>query len=113
MRFYLEDGANAGDYTFYIDGVAVDVVVGEGEAYVDIDVYAYALSKTVSYTVNGKDGGSYHVRSYYEYVSGTGANSYNGTDKADLTALVASFWNYLQSAEDYRASVVNASFFQG
>ena len=106
MRFYLEDAAYAGDYKFYIDGKEVDVVVGEGDAYVDIDVYAYALSKTVTYTVNGKDGGSYHVRSYYEYVSGTGANSYNGTDKAELTSLVASFWNYLQSAEDYRQAVL-------
>ena len=106
MRFYLEDAAYAGDYKFYIDGKEVDVEVSADGTYVDIDVYAYALTETVTYTVNGKDGGSYHVRSYYEYVSGTGANSYNGTDKAELTGLVASFWNYLQSAEDYRQAVL-------
>ena len=102
IRFYLTDGADASSYKFYIDGKRVDTQVSSDGSYVDIDVYAYALAETVSYTVNGAEGGSYHVRSYYEYVSGTGANSYNGTDKAELTALTTSFWKYLQSARAYK-----------
>ena len=102
IRFYLADGADSDSYKFYINGKIVDTQVAADGSYVDIDVYAYALAETVSYTVNGAEGGSYHVRNYYEYVSGTGANSYNGTDKAELTALAASFWKYLQSARAYK-----------
>ena len=106
MRFYLADGANAGDYKFYIGKNAVKTSVSADGTYVDIDVYAYALCETVTYTVNGEIGGSYHIRSYYDYVSGTDENDYKGEDQAELTALASAFWKYLESARDYKNSVV-------
>jgi hypothetical protein len=106
IRFYLSDGADARDYRFYIDGKNVSFKASSDGTYVDIDVYAYALSETVTYTVKGIEGGNYHIRSYYEYVSGTGENDYNGTDKEALIALTSSFWKYVQSAADYRDAAI-------
>ena len=103
MRFYLIDGADADDYKFYVDGHTASFKVSDDGTYVDIDVYAFALCETVSYTVNGEHGGSYHIRSYYDYVSGDG---YTGDDKAELTALTSAFWKYLESARDYKNSVI-------
>ncbi|MBQ3016653.1 MAG: metallophosphoesterase [Clostridia bacterium] len=106
IRFYLADGANASEYKFYIGGKQIKTVVSEDGTYVDIDVYAYELCETVTYTVDGEDAGSFHINAYYAFVSGTGENSYTGADKEALTALTECFWKYLQSARAYRESVV-------
>ena len=98
MRFYLTDGADATKYAFFIDGKRVNTEISEDGKYIDIDVYAYALCETVTYTVDGAEGGSFHINAYYEW-SKTQNNE-------NLTSLVARFWKYLQSARAYRDSVV-------
>ena len=103
MRFYLADGADASSYEFFIDGNRVKTEAGADGKYIDIDVYAYALCETVTYTIDGVESGSFHINAYYTYVSGS---SYTGADKAELVTLTECFWRYLQSARDYRNSVV-------
>ncbi len=98
MRFYLEDGADASKYEFFIDGTRVKTETSKDSKYIDIGVYAYALCETVTYTVDGKEAGSFHINAYYEW-SKTQNND-------NLTNLVARFWKYCQSARDYKNSVV-------
>ena len=100
IRFYLADNADTDAYSFYAGGKAVKTEIGSDDkgAYVEIDVYAYAMAETVTYTVNGEAGGSYHIASYYNHVS-------KGTDAA-LTSLVDRMWRYFQSARAYRNSVI-------
>ncbi|MBQ9069742.1 MAG: Ig-like domain-containing protein [Clostridia bacterium] len=101
MRFYLADGRDASEYKFYIDTKEVKTKVSDDGTYVDIDVYAYALCETVTYTV-GEESGSFHINAYYSYVSGA---EYTEADKTELISLTECFWNYLQSARAYRSSV--------
>ena len=108
IRFYLADGATASEYKFYINGKKIKTVISEDGTYIDTDVYAYELSETVTCTINGKTAGSFHINCYYSYVSGTGEKDYKGEDKETLTTLVECFWKYLQSARDYRNSVISA-----
>ncbi len=103
MRFYLADGANAENYAFYVGIKKVATEVSADGSYVDIDVYAYALCETVSVKVGGVDAGSFHINSYYTYVSG---DKYTAENKAELVALTECFWKYLQSARAYRESVI-------
>ena len=98
MRFYLADGADASKYSFFIDGTRVKTETSADGTYIDIDVYAYALCETVTYTVDGVESGSFHIGAYYEW-------SKTQNNEA-LVNLVARFWKYLQSARAYRDSVV-------
>ena len=104
MRFYLADGVDASKYEFFIGSKRVNAEVSKDGKYVDIDVYAYALCESVTYTIDGEVAGSFHINAYYTYVSGS---SYTGADKAELVKLTEAFWRYLQSARDFRNSVVN------
>ena len=97
MRFYLADGADASKYTFFIDGTRVKTETSADGKYIDIDVYAYALCETVTYTIDGTESGSFHINAYYEW-------SKTQNNEA-LTNLVARFWRYLQSARAYKAEV--------
>ena len=98
MRFYLADGADASKYAFFIDGTRVKTETSADGKYIDIDVYAYALCETVTYTIDGVESGSFHIRAYYEW-----SKTQNNDNLVNLTAR---FWKYLQSARDYRDSVV-------
>lgn len=100
IRFYLADGADASAYSFYANGVSLATEMGtDGDrVYIDIDVYAYRMCETITYTVNGTEAGSFHIRCYYEWTLGQ-------SDDA-LTNVVARFWRYTQSARDYRNSVI-------
>ncbi|MBQ3015733.1 MAG: metallophosphoesterase [Clostridia bacterium] len=98
MRFYLANGADASKYTFFINGKQVATEVSADGKYVDIDVYAYELCETVTYTIDGIECGSFHINAYYDW-SKTQNNE-------NLVNLVARFWKYLQSARAYRESVV-------
>ncbi|MBQ9070603.1 MAG: hypothetical protein IJY23_04570 [Clostridia bacterium] len=102
MRFYIAEGRVAADYKFYIGTKEVKTQVADDGTYVDIDVYAYELCETVTYTV-GEESGSFHINAYYSYVSSA---EYTEADKAELVELTECFWNYLQSARAYRSSVV-------
>ena len=103
VRFYLPDGADASLYEFFIGGNRVNTKVSENGDYIDIEVYAYALCETVTYTIGGVQSGSYHINAYRTYVSGS---EYTDSNKAELVALTESFWLYCQSARAYRNSVI-------
>ena len=62
-----------------------------------IEVYAYVLSKTITYSIDGEQAGSFDMKCYYEYVKTLGNDN--------LTALVERFARYCESAESYRLSV--------
>ena len=98
MRFYLADGADASEYAFFINGIRVKTETSADGKYIDIDVYAYALCETVTYTIDGAESGSFHIRAYYEW-----SKTQNNENLVNLTAR---FWKYLQSARDFRDSVV-------
>jgi hypothetical protein len=100
IRFYLTDGADASAYEFFIKDSKVNTVTGTDTngAYIEIDVYAYAMCETVTYTVRGEVGGSYHIASYYAYAA-------EGGD-ARLIALVDRMWSYFQSAREYRDAAI-------
>ena len=100
MRFYLADGADASKYEFFINGTRVKTETSADGKYIDIDVYAYALCETVTYTVDGVESGSFHIGAYYEW-------SKTQNNEA-LVNLVARFWKYLQSARAYRDFVIEA-----
>ena len=67
--------------------------------YIEISVYAYLMGKTFTYTIDGNESGSYHIRSYYEF------SKTLGNDK--LVTLVERFAKYCESAEAYKASFGN------
>ena len=98
IRFYLNDGDDASKYEFFIDGANVNVEVSADGKYIDIDVYAYELCETVTYTADGSEGGSFHINAYYEW-------SKTQNDDA-LVNVVARFYKYCQSARAYRDSVI-------
>ena len=89
VRFYVTDTA----LEFYLNGKKLNTVSGvdaELGAYIELDVYAYALAETITYA-----GGSYHVSSF---VTGAQGTAYETLAKA--------FLKYAESANNYRASVV-------
>ena len=90
IRFYVTDTKTA----FYANGRRLKTTVGsDGNGnYVELDVYAYVLSETITY---GEDG-SYHISSFLKNSSGE-----------DYESLVRCFILYCESAGIYRASVAN------
>ena len=101
MTFALAEGADASRYAFFINGRRVNTVVSEDGKYIEIDVYAYQLCETVTYTYTTEDGvlsGSFHINAYYEW-----AKTQNNDN---LVNLVARFWKYQQSARDYRNALM-------
>jgi hypothetical protein len=102
IRFYIT--GNAESYAFYVGGSKLKTTVGcdENGTYLEMDVYAYAMCETITYTVNGKDAGSYHINSYYTFVTTDEAYINN----AELINLVERFAKYCESSADYRDSVV-------
>ena len=105
IRFYLADGSDASGCSFYVGKKLAKTESGANDkgAYVDIDVYAYALCETVTVKKGESSLGSFHIRAYYTYVSGEG---YTGDDKAALVSLTERFWKYCQSARAYRDSAL-------
>ena len=91
IRFYVTDTT----VSFYLNGKKLNTVSGVDEeygAYVELDVYAYALAETITFG----DGGSYHVSSFV-----------NGSNGTAHEALVNAFVKYVESAAAYRNSVIN------
>ena len=89
IRFYVTDNS----VKFYAGGRRLDTVTGTDDKgdYVELDVYAYALAETVTYG----DGGSYHISNFLSGAVGTSHET-----------LVKCFVKYVESAADYRASVI-------
>ena len=91
VRFYVSDTA----LEFYANGKKLNTVSGVDEkygAYVELDVYAYALAETITFG----DGGSYHISDFLAKSEGAAHEN-----------LVACFVKYVESAAAYRNSVVN------
>ena len=111
IRFYLSEGANPEAYEFKqgitsLEGkMGTQIIGGVTYTYIDISLNAYRMIKTVDYYVNGVMYGSFHVNSYYDYVSGDGEDSYAGEDKAALKDLVEKFYTYCASASNYKAEI--------
>ena len=102
IRFYVSDTNNK--YEFYADGVKLNTINdsdAEGN-YIEMDVYAYAMGKTITYTINGIESGSYHINSYYTFV--TTDEEYK--ENTNLINLVARFAKYCESAALYREHVI-------
>ena len=100
IRFYIEDGYNASDFSFYINSQKIETTIGSnnGQAYVDLHIYAYQICETITYTIAGTEAGSYHIRSYYEF---------SKTASEELEDLVIRFWKYCQSAKEYNNPVTD------
>ena len=93
IRFYVTDTT----LKFYANGRKLDTVTGTDEtygAYVELNVYAYALAETITYG----NGGSYHISSFVKGSAGTAHE-----------ALVNAFVKYVESAADYRESVTGSN----
>ena len=90
IRFYVSDT----NVSFYLNGSKLNTVSGVdvNGTYIELDVYAYVLSGTITYG----NGGSYHVS---DYVSGANGQKYE--------ALSKSFVKYTESAAAYRTRVVD------
>ena len=90
IRFYVTDTS----IEFFANGKKLNTVTGTDAtngAYVELDVYAYALCETITYG----DGGSYHIS---DFVSGSVGTSHE--------SLVKAFVKYVESAAAYRESVI-------
>ena len=107
VRFYLDGTVtDTSKFSFTAGGRALEFTVGSDKdgSYLEVATFAYVLAGEISYTVEGTSySGSYNLAAYYESV----LNEYAGEKKAELTALVERFICYVQSAQAYRASVLN------
>lgn len=103
VRFILPEGVSTRGYVFTQDGEELEYTVGTtfdgGKSYLhcDISLYAYRMIDSIEYT-NGETSGVYHINSYCDSIGGAGAN---------LAKMVAGFYNYCLSAEEYRKSVLD------
>ena len=97
--FYLNDGENAKNCSFKINGTAKSFITSTNDkgTYVEIPVYAYAMCETIECYYSGSYVGSYHIASYHNWART------QGNEK--LITLVERFWKYCQSARDYKNSV--------
>jgi hypothetical protein len=108
IRFVLPEGVTADNYTFKAGNTVLDFTIGtmtvENKTYnyAEVSLYAYQMIREITYT-NGTVSGSYHINSYYDYVT-TDDELKNDTN---LISLVEKLYNYCKSAEVYRASVTN------
>ncbi len=105
IRFHITGESDT--YAFYVNGVKLNTIEGEDEngKYLQMDVYAYAMGETISYTINDVESGSYHINCYYTFVTTDDAHKNN----AELINLVARFAKYCESAAAYRDSVLKNS----
>ena len=89
IRFYVSDT----NIEFYSNGRKLNTVAGvdTNGTYVELDVYAYALCESITYS----NGGSYHVSDYVNRAAGK-----------DYEKLAKTFVKYTESAAEYRKSVM-------
>lgn len=102
LKFYIDGSVPPEAYAFYINGRKINGKSGtDGErTYIILDVYAYQMCETITYTINGIESGSFHINAYYEWASAQNDDA--------LVKLVERFWKYLQSARNFKNSVVEA-----
>ena len=108
VRFVLPEGVSADGYTFKSEGKTLEYTTGtvdiEGKTYnyAEVSLFAYQMICEIAYT-DGTNSGSYHINSYYDFVTTNDEHK----DNANLISLVEKLYNYCKSAEEYRISVVN------
>ena len=87
IRFYVTDT----NVEFKIGNTVLETVKDIDGNYVELDVYAYALAETITFG----DGGSYHISDFLEKSHGEAYEE-----------LVTCFVKYVESANNYRKSVI-------
>ena len=100
LRFYIADEADESLYTFKSGDITLPARSGrdiDGK-YLEVDVYAYSLADRIDCFLDGENKGSYHINSYYDYIT----NAPEHKDNAELCELLRRFWKYCQSARAYR-----------
>ena len=101
IKFYIDEKANANDYTFYANNRIIDSVTegsDEDGRYLMISLYAYRMCGAIDYSIDGEHMGSYRIHNYYSYVS---KDAYTDENKEALRDLLRKFYNYSLSAADY------------
>ncbi len=89
-------------YSFAIGGAKVTTEISEidGEDVILVYTYAYAITDTVTYTVDGTDIiGEYNLAAYLDYAE--------SAENANLVSLVMALWQYSDAAKAYRAQFVS------
>ena len=97
--FYVIPEYEAEKYSFSMNGASVVTEIAEvdGKTAILIYTYAYAITETLTYTVDGTEtAGEYNLAAYLAFAKGEGSNE-------NLVALVKALWKYSDSAKTYRA----------
>lgn len=98
FRFYIDGSYDASLYKFTVGGTTPNCEIltdEEGKTYIKVYVYAYLMTETVCYTIDGTEiGGAYNLKSYYEFAIKEGDEK--------LITLVERLWKYSESANNYR-----------
>ena len=97
--FYVIPEYEAEKYSFSMNGASVVTEIAEvdGKTAILIYTYAYAITETITYTVDGTEtAGEYNLAAYLAFAKGEGSNE-------NLVALVKTLWKYSDSAKTYRA----------
>lgn len=99
---YVKDGYTPEQYDFAIAGKRPEWTVGvdgEGRTYISINVYAYAMTETLTWGVaDTGEYGEYNLKAYYEFAL--------SSEDQKLVDLVERLWKYCESALEYRNSVL-------
>ena len=103
FRFYLDGSYDASKYKFRVAETTPNCEVladTDGRTYIRVSVYAYAMTNTVSYTIEGTDiSGAFNLKAYYDFAL--------EENDAKLISLVERLWKYSESARNYRAEAIN------
>ena len=105
IRFYV----NVDGIEFFVNGEKLNTVAGTDATYgnyVELDVYAYVLSETITYS-KGDMSGEYHITSYLEKTM-TDETLQGEESFEDLLNLISCFIKYTESAASYRRAVIGA-----
>ena len=95
--FYFQTEYDPAAYTFTVNGAKVntEVTTVNGKTAILVYTYAYAITDTVTYTVEGTDiVGEYNLAAYLAFA---------GTQGDALTNLVKALWQYSDAAKAYNA----------
>lgn len=95
--FYFQTEYDPAAYTFTVNGAKVntEVTTVDGKTAILVYTYAYAITETVTYTVEGTDiTGEYNLAAYLAFAEGEGDA---------LAGLVKALWQYSDAAKAYGA----------